>query len=1845
ASPSSRQAFDDNESDLLKSIRSTLRGTRGSSNSSIRSLSYVPPPDEASGDEELSWDTYNVIFSWGGIMRKRWNFEEEGQPVQWACIAWFEQPSSLTSSSSLHPAHYTDDYHDQSTPIVDTSQRPTFGPFTHAQRETKRRKNRACIIGKMFLLGGGEYTFYLPVLVRKAWPLYPHGVMIQRVVEPTELEEAKVSDDTLLPTIFTFTDPVAEMATVAVTEGIKGGFIQAPLQLKEDCAREPVPLIPAEEHILWVSQRAVELNDDVIITLDIAQKRLSIWRYVYVKSNHLPAPLKRRRDAEKKRTSMSGNTSFHRRYTNGVTEETPATPVPADGPELPPLGALPGMPPRLTATTMMADLMGGGASTDWSDLGRDFTIRPRGGRPDPEFVIDPSEQGRMKPQFWLEKLHSEDISESDVSVLEKISVAAFDQRWDGKFNRSLIGICLPATQTLLVFSLTKQEDLTMAVKLDTRLSATCIISIRATRETVRDLLILKPDGHLAILTHGTLQLPLQLTDPVRETAASNDASEDKAKHIISFSDSIQSSVTLKYSDGSRVRLSLNLIPPDSLTNQCLLMLAMILPADSFFSLHSLFLHKWSLESLPTAEGVAFDSFALALCELFDVEVVEEEGSDKSGSKPIDAWDALATTYSSSRFREDPVLLHLRLPTAPTTPIAVKKSPQKPHRYLSSILYALHQVAEDQRLSLDGYKDLYKLVPIVCRFALIIRPEWADYWKRLCPDALDEWPSQSVASLTNIDDHMPVWPPDMAAILYGRINNPDWARVTILRSNSKLRHPLPMAAQSLSYMFTSSLVYTCPWQITKHRKAGKRENGLTAMVKLQVDLQTLRHTPLGLAAPLREATRTCQLSPSGDWPVVAYQLIGRNDLAEGLSMSPDLFFNHGYRSVKEYILPSYPRKTIREHIEDVHREVLGEVGAVSGVELDLEDFTRIRFGQDRRLEELSRMLCSSAAPSIRSIDRPELNEHEQAKEQQMQVIRMAERTLSLALGRALFTFGAVPTVTRESFAIPKIEYAVRLQPQNLLITPKQARYLRNSQAVESSWIKFNKPSELTPEHAGFLYALGLTDVDLAYLWISDPKHEMTSIGVLLGLAAANVGSSNRHVTKLIAVHTPAFLPTPSVDLNVPLVTQAAGLMGIGLLYMGTKNRRMAEVCLNQINRKDLFQPDLTNEYREAYTLSGALACGMIMLGKGSAIPADLAIQSRLRVLIHGEGHVMVNAKPTRPSFDVNLTSPAATITLGLMYLKTERQDVADILAIPDTLLALNHIQPGFLLLRALARGLILWDKMAPNSEWVTAQIPPTISAAMNARFKGKPTDDAYELAYYNIIAGCCFAIALKYAGTAREEAYLLIIHYYDMFSQLAYTNKIKRSAIRDGLNLISLSLNMVMAGTGEINCLRRLRYAYGMYNQPIKYGTYVSTHMSLGLLFLGGGRFTLGTSDAAIACMVAAFFPRWAQISSENKSYLQALRYLWVLAVEPRCLIARDVDTKEVVYLPVKIKVKDGNQAGTTQLISPTLIPDLDKLLSIRVDTPRYWPFYLDIANFPRHKESLLRSQTLYVKRRTAFLSYTEDPKGSRSLFVRSGSSTGDAATLDFPQLSDAKAHPASDLYQFISSFSNDPLFLAFADRFCRDDSETLEEKLFHLYCHATLLDSILQDKSQTVQSHLTLFRFRTMSPSVEDLRFATDFYNKIYDRRFSGRTENNYRPPLIRENTLSGALHALDLQLDTVRADKVFLALLARYARGDGVPPFPTGSLEWAAARDLSWYLQRNSVPVATLLIVLKGLAHHAHEQCLGSPPPQGTTNAGLLDQGIKEVLHAAGTQMTTAMGSGWSIRSLDEIIAAWNAP
>lgn len=82
---------------------------------------------------------------------------------------------------------------------------------------------------------------------------------------------------------------------------------------------------------------------------------------------------------------------------------------------------------------------------------------------------------------------------------------------------------------------------------------------------------------------------------------------------------------------------------------------------------------------------------------------------------------------------------------------------------------------------------------------------------------------------------------------------------------------------------------------------RSEEAISKLVKCKAGSGFLSRIPLGLAAPIREAARTCQLAPPANWPLEAYLAIGRNDLAASASEAPDLMYNEAYRPIKDFIV--------------------------------------------------------------------------------------------------------------------------------------------------------------------------------------------------------------------------------------------------------------------------------------------------------------------------------------------------------------------------------------------------------------------------------------------------------------------------------------------------------------------------------------------------------------------------------------------------------------------------------------------------------------------------------------------------------------------------------------------------------------------------------------------------------------------------------------------------------------------------------------------------------------------------------------------------------------------------------
>ena len=64
----------------------------------------------------------------------------------------------------------------------------------------------------------------------------------------------------------------------------------------------------------------------------------------------------------------------------------------------------------------------------------------------------------------------------------------------------------------------------------------------------------------------------------------------------------------------------------------------------------------------------------------------------------------------------------------------------------------------------------------------------------------------------------------------------------------------------------------------------------------------------------------------------------------------------------------------------------------------------------------------------------------------------------------------------------------------------------------------------------------------------------------------------------------------------------------------------------------------------------------------------------------------------------------------------------------------------------------------------------------------------------------------------------------------------------------------------------LKWSY--FCSYFRYGSHLAYHMSLGFLFLGGGRYSLGTSNMAIAALIISCFPQFPTHSNDNRYHLQ-----------------------------------------------------------------------------------------------------------------------------------------------------------------------------------------------------------------------------------------------------------------------------------------------------------------------------------------------------------------------------------------
>jgi hypothetical protein len=366
-------------------------------------------------------------------------------------------------------------------------------------------------------------------------------------------------------------------------------------------------------------------------------------------------------------------------------------------------------------------------------------------------------------------------------------------------------------------------------------------------------------------------------------------------------------------------------------------------------------------------------------------------------------------------------------------------------------------------------------------------------------------------------------------------------------------------------------------------------------------------------------------------------------------------------------------------------------------------------------------------------------------------------------------------------------------------------------------------------------------------------------------------------------------------------------------------------------------------------------------------------------------------------NVDLSAPGAMLALGLMYLKTNDEDAAEHLSVPATRYELDHTQPDFVLLRVVARSLILWDSVKPTRKWVESNCPKLLKSSMKdldrgyietsdmdcrsfkvksniisseddedeqpRSFREGPDREAEAQALVHSIAGACLSLGLRFAGTADETAASTLRHYCLQFLEWkkAALKAGERKAVVDRPTLekcvgcCAMAAATVMAGTGDVPTLRLLRHLRARLEAPessnkdkdknksgMSYGAHMAIQTAIGFLFLGGAARTFSTENDAIAYLLIAMYPRFPMDTNDHRCHCQAFRHLYVLASRERLLTTVDIESKTQTSTSVEIDVaiENGNNREpfkTIKMVTPCLAPDTKTIREIRVTSKNLWP--------------------------------------------------------------------------------------------------------------------------------------------------------------------------------------------------------------------------------------------------------------------------------------------------------------------
>jgi hypothetical protein len=657
--------------------------------------------------------------------------------------------------------------------------------------------------------------------------------------------------------------------------------------------------------------------------------------------------------------------------------------------------------------------------------------------------------------------------------------------------------------------------------------------------------------------------------------------------------------------------------------------------------------------------------------------------------------------------------------------------------------------------------------------------------------------------------------------------------------------------------------------------------------------------------------------------------------------------------------------------------------VDGCQLD-DPALQLRFPHDCRLPLVQRLLRSCRAIKIRSLTTAEA---EVPDAYQKRLWLISQRTLALPVGRGALTFSSSQPLPTEAMPVPPLLLTAKVPPSDATIkldlatvsataevytwpefhngTAAALRLSPEQTHISRFWIVNHRRPELSNDRwGGFLLGLGLQGhlsvlSRTSYVKILGKNEAYPSVacGLMLGACVSGRGTMNTNLQNLLAPNVSS-LSVETRDAKSSVV-QNACLVATGLLYEGTYNRLIIDKLVDWITIDGSL---CSLGDREASAVSAALGLGYAC--SGSALQRNSTLlKSRIRdrlcpfVCIGERSASSLSAPaivlPTRYSgrngAGMSVVSPAACLALGLCFWNTGDTTVIDCLRLPVEKSRMDFIRPDIALLRVMACALVDWTNVSPTSEWVLSMMPPFLLQFVSGMTTDCPLGEFLPISekhlrslYINACVGACLAIGIRYAGSANVQAqeFLLLCLQQMCARRTKLEARPSKSIIyvyETGISVVCMALAMVMAGTGDCRCLGLLSTIRNRVDSDVSYGDHMARNMAIGWLFAGGARVSFSTNLSAVVSLAAASFPVFPRNSCDNRYHLQALRHLYVLAFEHRCLETREVGEDVACCVPVQVTVRRTDGSDSVQMgCTPMLLPPWDSVVKIQLASERYW---------------------------------------------------------------------------------------------------------------------------------------------------------------------------------------------------------------------------------------------------------------------------------------------------------------------